>query len=232
MATSKIEQIIDEIEEYIDSCKYAAFSSTNILVNKEELESLLEELRRKTPDEIKRYQKIISNKEAIMDDARKKADSMVKQATVYTEQMVDEHTIMQQAYAQAGEIVERARQQAQQIIDNASAQANEIQYSAMQYTDDSLASIQAILGQSINETQEHNAQLVDSLNQILNVVNMNRAELHPEEGIAQDEAIADRAEAERAEAERMYQNSEMANAQNEEKAPQVEAATEETEQVK
>ena len=35
---SRIEQLIDEIEEYIDSCKYQPLSTTKILVNKEELE--------------------------------------------------------------------------------------------------------------------------------------------------------------------------------------------------
>ena len=56
---SRIEQIIEEIEEYIDGCKFQALSSTKIVVNKEELEEMLRELRMKTPDEIKRYQKII-----------------------------------------------------------------------------------------------------------------------------------------------------------------------------
>ena len=37
---SRIEQLIDEIEEYIDSCKYQPLSTTKILVNKEELEEL------------------------------------------------------------------------------------------------------------------------------------------------------------------------------------------------
>ena len=60
---SRIEQIIEEIEEYIDGCKYQALSSSKIIVNKDELEELLNELRSKTPEEIKRYQKIISNKE-------------------------------------------------------------------------------------------------------------------------------------------------------------------------
>ena len=64
--SSRMEQIIEEIEEYIDSCKFQPLSSTKILVNKEELEELLTELRMKTPEEIKRYQKIISNKEAIL----------------------------------------------------------------------------------------------------------------------------------------------------------------------
>ena len=58
--SSRIEQIIEEIEEYVDSCKYQPLSTTKIVVNKEEIEELLRELRLKTPDEIKRYQKIIS----------------------------------------------------------------------------------------------------------------------------------------------------------------------------
>ena len=73
--SSRIEQIIEEIEEYVDSCKYQPLSTTKIVVNKEEIEELLRELRLKTPDEIKRYQKIISNKDAILEDAQTKADA-------------------------------------------------------------------------------------------------------------------------------------------------------------
>lgn len=50
--SSRIEQIIEEIEEYVDSCKYQPLSTTKIVVNKEEIEELLRELRLKTPDEI------------------------------------------------------------------------------------------------------------------------------------------------------------------------------------
>ena len=38
---SRIEQLISEIEEYIDSCKFQPLSNTKILVNKEEIEELL-----------------------------------------------------------------------------------------------------------------------------------------------------------------------------------------------
>ena len=78
---SRIEQIIEEIEEYIDGCKYQALSSSKIIVNKDELEELLNELRSKTPEEIKRYQKIISNQDAILQEARSQADAMVAEAT-------------------------------------------------------------------------------------------------------------------------------------------------------
>ena len=52
--SSRIEQIIEEIEEYIDrDCKFQPLSTTKIIVNKEHLDELLRELRMKTPDEIK-----------------------------------------------------------------------------------------------------------------------------------------------------------------------------------
>ena len=121
--SSKIEQLIDEIEQYIDSCKYQALSNTKIIVNKEEIDELLRELRMKTPDEIKRYQKIISNKEAILKDAKEKAEALINAATVQTNELINEHEIMQQAYAQANEVVEMASRQAQEILDNATIEA-------------------------------------------------------------------------------------------------------------
>lgn len=50
---SRIEQIITEIEDYIDSCKFQPLSNTKILVNKEEIEELLVELRLRIPEEIR-----------------------------------------------------------------------------------------------------------------------------------------------------------------------------------
>ena len=57
---SKIEQIITEIEEYIDNCKFQPLSITKIVVNKDDIDELWAELRLRTPDDIKKYQKIIA----------------------------------------------------------------------------------------------------------------------------------------------------------------------------
>lgn len=117
--SSKMEQIIEEIEDYIDGCKPSPISRNKILVNREQLEELLSELRTKTPEEVKRYQKIISNKEAILADAQAKADQIIAQAQIQTNELVSEHQIMQQAYAQANEVVQIATKQAQEILDSA-----------------------------------------------------------------------------------------------------------------
>lgn len=179
--SSRMEQIIEEIEDYINSCKYAALSSNKILVNKEELEELIQELRTKTPEEIKRYQKIISNKEAILADAQAKADQIIAQAQIQTNELVSEHQIMQQAYAQANEVVQIATKQAQEILDNATNEANSLRMGAMSYTDSQLKGIEDILANSIDTTKARSENLVNSLQEYLDVVSTNRAQLFPQE---------------------------------------------------
>ena len=71
---SRIEQLISDIEAYIDNCKYQPFSNNKIIVDKDQLEDMLSELRLKTPDEIKKYQKILNNKDAIISDAKEQAE--------------------------------------------------------------------------------------------------------------------------------------------------------------
>lgn len=187
--SSRIEQIIDEIEEYIDSCKPQPFSASKVIVNRDELDDLLAELRRKTPDEIKRYQKIISNKEAILADAQAKADAIIAEAQVHTSELVSEHQIMQQAYAQANEVVLVATNQAQEILDNATNDANNIRMGAIQYTDDILKNLEEIIGHAMETTQARTDNLMKSLQSCYDLVNTNRNELRPEEEeIAQEQS--------------------------------------------
>ena len=154
--SSRIEQLIDEIEEYIDNCKYQALSNTKIIENKEEIDELLRELRMKTPDEIKRYQKIISNKEAILNDARTKAEALINEATVHTNELINEHEIMQQAYSQANEVVTLASHQA-------------------------LANLENLIIQTVNMTASHYESFINNLNGYAEIIRTNRADLRPQE---------------------------------------------------
>ena len=175
--SSRIEQIIEEIEEYIDSCKFQPLSTTKIIVNKDQMDELLRELRMKTPDEIKRYQKIIANKDAIIADAQAKAESMIQEAQITTKELVSEHEIMQRAYAQANDIVLAATEQAQQILDNATNDANDIRIGAMQYTNDLMATAEGIIGHTLDSYTTKYDGLVSSLQECYEIVRANRAEL-------------------------------------------------------
>ena len=185
--SSRIEQIIEEIEEYVESCKYQPLSTTKIVVNKEEIEELLRELRMKTPDEIKRYQKIISNKDAILADAQAKADAVIAETKTQVQDMVKESEVMQQAYAQANEIVNSANQQAQAIIDSATADANNLRLSAISYTDEMMANLEQLIHGTMenanaryNELAQTYNAFAQSLQSAADVVSENRSELAPQ----------------------------------------------------
>ena len=178
--SSRIEQIIEEIEEYVDSCKFQPLSSTKIVVNKEELEELLRELRMKTPDEIKRYQKIISNKDAILADAQTKADALLAEAQERQNQMVQENEVMQEAVNQANALLDETRRQAQEIMDNATQDANAIRMSAIQYTDDMRANLEQIMGHATETVGAKYNTFMSSIQSCYDIVTRNRQELSPQ----------------------------------------------------
>ena len=174
---SRIEQLIGEIEEYIDGCKFQPLSNTKILVNKEELEELLVELRLRIPDEIKQYQKIISNQDAILTDARTQADAMIEKATAQTNELVNEHEIMQRAYEAANQVIEDANNQAQTIVDAAVRDADNIRQGAVQYTQDMLKSVENIINHTMEGAQGRFDSFMSTLKSSYDIVSANRAEL-------------------------------------------------------
>ena len=184
---SRIEEMIDEIEEYIENCKPQALSASKIIVNKDEIEELLSELRAKTPDEIRRYQKIINNKDAILADAQAKANKIIEDAQIQKSDLISEHQIMQQAYAQANEVITIATNQAQEILDKATEDANNYRTAAMEYTDNLLENLQGIISSSIESTSAKYDSLLSTLRECQTTVNANRAELHPEQQVPVDD---------------------------------------------
>ena len=92
---NRIEQIIGEIEDFMEDCKSYPLSNSKIIVQKEELAEKLVELRMSIPDEVKQCQKIVSNQNAILSDAKARADGIISEANRMKDQMVDEHEIMQ-----------------------------------------------------------------------------------------------------------------------------------------
>ena len=174
---SKIEQIITEIEEYIDNCKFQPLSTSKIVVNKDDIDELLAELRLRTPEEIKKYQKIIANKDAIINDAKERSEAMIAEATAHINQLVSEHEIMQKAYAEANSIIDQAQSEAQNILDSATTEANDYRTRAVQYTDDMLANIQSILSTGLQSFGDATNKLMNDMNDSYNVVVQSRKEL-------------------------------------------------------
>lgn len=176
---SRIEQIINEMEEYLDGCKAQAFSnSKRIVVEKDVIDDMLVELRMRTPEEIKKYQKIIANKDEILSEAKKTAENTIYEASKQKEEMVSQSEIMREAYAQAQQLMLDTEAKAQKLVNDATVEADEIRQNAMNYTDSLLEGLQDFLAHSMDSMQTRFNAFFNQMNASYQVVAANREELH------------------------------------------------------
>ena len=174
---SRIEQKIEDIYSFVESCKMQRLSATRVIVPKDELYDLLDDLRRDIPAEIKRYRKILNQRDAILDDANTKAQAMLADAKEQYKALVEEHNIMQQAYQQAEKTVNEANQRAQEILNDARKQAEEIGSGAIYYTSDLLTMAGKTIQAAYTNTINNSKVLEKSLKEYLDTVRTNKAEL-------------------------------------------------------
>jgi len=125
-----IEQIMNEIEEKIDSCKTIPIWGRGI-IDKDEILDLIQDMRNKFPEEMKQAKWVKEERHRIISDAQKEAAAMIKATEEKIAAMVNEHDITQQAYAKAN-----------QIVDSAQQNSREIRLGANQYADDVLRALE------------------------------------------------------------------------------------------
>lgn len=177
MGKKGVEDMINEIEMFIDSCKYVAFSSDRISVPKSELEAMLNELRLKMPSELERSKKIMRNKEGIMTDARTRAESIVAEASNEARRLVDESEIVTLANIQAEEILRQAGMDRNAIIEQANAEAAEIRLGMMEYTTGMLNDIEKYIQTTMEVEKTNYENLIESLQNNAAVIDANRKEI-------------------------------------------------------
>lgn len=178
MAKKGIEEMISEIEIFIDNCKYQPLSSSKIVVPKDDLEQMLNELKLKLPNEIERCKKIMRNKEAILADARTRADSIITESVAEANKLVDQSQIVELANIRANEILDMARSQAEQIVAEANADANEIRLGSMYYTKDKLTEVSNYIAATLDAERANYDNLIQSLQSNMDIVINNMNEIN------------------------------------------------------
>ena len=195
MNPSRIEKAIDEIYEYVENCKPSKLYPNKVTVSKDELYDLLDALRMCAPEEIKRCQKIINNREEILGQAQEQAQQIMSQAQAQTKQLLDQSELVQTAYVQAEQILKEAETQAQQILNQAVGEGNQVRTDALYYTSDLLGEAGRNIELSLKEIESKSSLLINVLKKDIETIKNNRSELQDQiTGKIPDEDEAAKAE--------------------------------------
>ena len=159
MSEKYLHEMIDDIEILIDEAKPARFNPGKVVIDRDVLITVIEELRKQIPGEVERSRKVMMNKDAILEDARIKAQNIVDQAAREAGELIDENEIVEMAKMRAKEIEEAALNHANDVIHNANEEADQVRYGALQYTCDIMGDVQDY----ITKVKEGQRSLFDQL---------------------------------------------------------------------
>ncbi len=140
-------EIIDMLEDVVEKSMAIPFAGRAI-VDREELLDLIQEIRLNLPDDLKQAKWVKEERQRILDEANKEAESIVKNAEEKMASLIDDHEITQKAYAQANEIIAAAQNN-----------ARELRLGTKQYADDVMASLEARVVKIAETVRENRKEL-------------------------------------------------------------------------
>lgn len=106
--------LLETLEDILERSKGVPFS-TKCVVDKDEVLEIIKEVRLKLPDELKQAKWVKEERQRILDEAQREADSIVKEAENRIISMIDEHEITRKAYEKKAEIIETANEMSREI---------------------------------------------------------------------------------------------------------------------
>lgn len=103
--------LVDRLEELVNESRAVPFTR-NVVVDEDKMLDLIDQMRVVIPDEVKKAQQLLSQRDRIMAQAQEEANRIVQLAREKAEQMVDRETTVKNAQNRANQILAQAREDA------------------------------------------------------------------------------------------------------------------------
>lgn len=151
--------LVDRLEELFNESRSVPFTHS-VMVDEERILDIIDQMRVSIPEEIKKAQQLLAQRDRILAQAKEEAERTIGLARERSEAMVERDAI-----------VEAARARAQQIIDSVAAENEKTKRDADEYVLQSLTELEAemdrILAQVRNgirtlQSEKHTAVPVDN----------------------------------------------------------------------
>jgi hypothetical protein len=130
-----VEEVIDQLDELVESAFSFPLSNGKVLVDAENIRRLLDDIRLNLPKDIRQAERIVADRTQIIENARKEADSIVHVAEERARAMVAKDEIVRQAQEKANDLLTQTRTKSVEVR----KAANEYVDDLMQRADESVS---------------------------------------------------------------------------------------------
>jgi len=105
--------LVDRLEELLNQSRPLWFTH-NVIVDEDRMLDIIDQMRVAVPDEVKKSQQILVQRDRLMAQAQEEANRTIAIAREKSDQLLERDAIVQQAQARADQIVAQARVEAEQ----------------------------------------------------------------------------------------------------------------------
>lgn len=144
------EKLLEDLESIVVNASKMPFTNKKV-VDEEELLAIVDELKGAMPDEVEQARKVLAERDKIIADAQRHADSMVAQAKDYIAKLTEE-----------SEIVRQSQEHANQIIQNANHSSEDLRNSSVTYAGQVLQYVESMLEKTLASVRQNREGLVQS----------------------------------------------------------------------
>jgi cell division septum initiation protein DivIVA len=134
-------QMIDRLEELLNESRPLPFTH-NVIVDEDRMLDLIDQMRVSIPEEVKKAQQLIAQRDRLLAQAQEEANRTVNLARDRSSELVERDQVVQAAYAQA-----------EQIKDQAHLDGDAIRRDADQYVLETLRNLEMEMERAINQVR-------------------------------------------------------------------------------
>lgn len=106
--------LVDKIEDLFNDSKPLPFTR-NIVIDEDKLLDIIDQMRVTIPEEIKKAQQIVTQKDRIIAQAQEEANRIIELAKDKAEQIVEREAIVKTAQNRSASIIRQSREDATQV---------------------------------------------------------------------------------------------------------------------
>ncbi len=139
--------LLEKIEDIIEEASKLPLSN-KVMIDKEEVLEVINEIRLKMPDEINRASWVAKERQRILNEAQSEADELIEKVKEQQKYLVEE-----------SEITREAQQYAKQLIEDAERKANDMKMGAYTYSDEILSSLEEKIKEVIGIIEQNRDSL-------------------------------------------------------------------------
>lgn len=107
-------QLIDRLEELFNTAKAVPFTH-NVVVDEDKMLELIDQMRIAIPDEVKKAQQIVAQRDRVMAQAQEESNRTLQLARDKADQLAQKDIVTQEAQRRAEQILAQARAEAEGI---------------------------------------------------------------------------------------------------------------------